>query len=475
MLFNSFHYALFLLAALFVVDAVRRKDAQQTFLLGASYYFYYAFSSYYVLLIVLSTLIDFACGRKIYEAQTRHAKRVFLGISLVSQLSLLAYFKYMNFAIDSARTVLGSLGMTLPGGHLDIVLPIGISFYTFMTLSYTLDIYFGRFEPVDSLRTFALYVTFFPHLVAGPILRAADFLPQLRHALRLTPDNVRLGASLIMCGLVKKTVVADNLAPFTRDVFREGMAGDWLTVWTAVVAFAIQIYCDFSGYTDIAIGSARLFGLRFPGNFNYPYFSPNIAEFWRRWHISLSTWLRDYLYIPLGGNRKGTIRQYVNLMVTMLLGGLWHGASWNFVLWGGYHGGLLAVHRMTVAERPVMQSAGWMPVKILFTFWLTCIGWLLFAVPDSTRLVSYLRLLFFVGSEPVGVADATYFFGEHPRVVPVLAGFALVHAASYALGGLAGRFAVLRGPAWAACAIAAAVFVALCAAGQPQSFIYFQF
>ncbi|MCI0624678.1 MAG: MBOAT family protein [Acidobacteria bacterium] len=472
MLFNSFHYVLFFIAVLIATDAIRRRNFQHTFLLIASYYFYWAFSSHYVLLVVISTLTDFYCGKAIFRATDPRTKKFFLSLSLAAQLGLLGYFKYTNFAIDSAKAALESLGVLTGLHHLDIVLPVGISFYTFMSLSYTLDIYFGRFQPIDSLRTFALYLTFFPHLVAGPILRASEFLPQLRSTLVLTWKNFRLGFTLILYGLIKKIVFADNLSGFVQETFAGELTQDSLIIFFAIVAFAIQIYCDFSGYTDIAIGSAKVLGLTFPGNFAHPYFSRNISEFWQRWHMSLSRWLRDYLYIPLGGNRKGKPRQYVNLLTTMALGGLWHGASWNFLIWGLYQGLFLAAHKSLLAERTFMTSRLWDPFKILFTFYVTCIGWLIFILSDLDKLVFYLKKMLFWEFTPSSLDS---FVEAHPQVVLIMIVFFIVHTISYWAGDLSRVFAGLRVPAWATYLLISAVFLYLFAAGQQASFIYFQF
>jgi len=458
-LFNSFHYPLFFLAVLVTIDCVRRREPQHAFLIAASYYFYWAFSSVYVLLVVISTLVDYYCGRAIHRAPDRRRKRRFLALSLACQLGLLAYFKYTNFALDSVKGALGAVGLQTGLHHLDIVLPVGISCYTFISLSYTLDIYFGRFEPVDSLRTFALYLAFFPHLVAGPILRAADFLPQLGCSIRLSGDNLQRGFSLMLYGLIKKVVIADNLAPFVRATFAGEPTRDSLQVFFGIVAFAVQIYCDFSGYTDIAIGSARALGLQFPGNFNHPYFSRSITEFWQRWHMSLSRWLRDYLYIPLGGNRLGKGRQCFNLMVTMVLGGLWHGAAWNFVIWGFYQGALLAVHKLLIAERRFLSRPVWDPLKVAFTFYLTCVGWLIFITPDLGRLWYYGRKLLFFDFTPSSFAA---FVDAHALVVFLMAVFFVVHAVSYWTEDLSRVFAGLRAPAWAASVAAALLILRIC-------------
>ena len=472
MLFNSFHYVLFFLIVLLVVDAVRRRDAQHLLLLLSSYYFYFVSSGLFVLLLLYSSSLDFYVGRRIYESDSPRERKILLWLTLAGNLGLLGYFKYTNFAIGSAEALLLKLGWTPQIPELQIFLPIGISFYTFQTLSYSLDIYFGKLRPTGSFLRFALYVGFFPQLVAGPIVRARDFLPQLADKVRVRPENLRPGFTLILWGLIKKVCVADNLSSFVGDTFNGPYVEDTLVVWAAIIAFAVEIYCDFSGYTDIAIGSARVLGLRFLDNFNYPYFSRNITEFWRRWHISLSSWLRDYLYIPLGGNRRGKPRQALNFIITMVLGGLWHGAAWNFLFWGAYQGALLVAHRFLVADRKFMQSRAWDPLKILFTFWLTCVGWAIFILSDPVLLVFYCRKLMFLdfttqGWQPIWEQYALQIF--------LIVAFAVVHLISYRSGRLSQVVGNLRVPAWAGASAVGVAVLYLFGAGQHKSFIYFQF
>ncbi|MCY3775072.1 MAG: MBOAT family protein [Candidatus Aminicenantes bacterium] len=471
MLFNSFHYILFFLLVLLVVDAVRRRRFQHVFLLLASYYFYCVSSTWYVLLLLYSSFLDFYCGRAIGNSTHLRTRRIFLAVSIAGNLGVLAYFKYTNFALASVEALFGSLGfgVRLPGW--EIFLPIGISFYTFQSMSYTLDIYFGKLKPVDSIRQFALYVSFFPQLVAGPIVRARHFLPQLARMPMVDWDRIRFGSTLILYGLIKKVCVADNLSGFVETVFHGDPTHDSLWVFLGIVAFAIQIYCDFSGYTDIAIGSARVMGFRFPDNFDFPYFSHNITEFWKRWHISLSSWLRDYLYIPLGGNRKGRPRQLVNLMVTMLLGGLWHGAAWHFVLWGLYQGILLILHKLLIWRRPASGSGIWNPLKILGTFYLTCIGWLIFILPDLGTLSFYVRKMIFWD---FNIAGLPALIDSHPLPLFLIAVFALIHLLSYRMGRLSRRLASSRTLSWSWIMLGGLLVLYLFAGGQ-ASFIYFQF
>jgi D-alanyl-lipoteichoic acid acyltransferase DltB (MBOAT superfamily) len=303
---------------------------------------------------------------------------------VIVNLGILGIFKYFNFGIDSARAVLSSLGYEPPEIALRVALPVGISFFTFESMSYVIDIYRGHIKPQKSYFEYLSFVAFFPHLVAGPIVRPRDLLPQLAGPPRYNAGEGSEGLFLIGAGLLKKIALGDYVALNLVDrVFDAPLQYSALECYLAVVGYAVQIYCDFSGYTDIAIGSALLLGVRFPLNFDAPYKAHNITDFWRRWHISLSTWLRDYLYIPLGGNRKGRVRTYVNLMLTMLLGGLWHGASWTFVVWGGLHGGALAVTR---AYEEFREKRGKKPsnsklvhvLSVLGTFHLVCISWVFF-------------------------------------------------------------------------------------------------
>jgi alginate O-acetyltransferase complex protein AlgI len=319
----------------------------------------------------------------------------FLRCSLVGQLGMLGVFKYYNFFIDSADHLAAMLGLNATSLHLDIILPIGISFYTFQTLSYVCDVYWRRMEPVAHLRDFALFVGYFPPLVAGPIERASHLIPRILEVRRITFNQVAQGGYLILLGLVKKMAIADGLADSVSSVYNSTGAVGWSDVVVGTAAFSIQIYGDFSGYSDIASGVSLWFGIALLQNFNQPYFSINPAEFWRRWHISLSTWLRDYLYIPLGGNRGSEAKTKRNLLVTMVLGGLWHGAAWNFILWGLYQGILLVVYRTFAGEKPKLFEGpllARLPRMALF-FVFVCFGWLLFRANSFGQIIDFTRIL----------------------------------------------------------------------------------
>ncbi len=331
----------------------------------------------------------------------QHRRHAGLFVTVAANLTFLGVFKYFNFFIDSARVAMTAMGLSVSPVVLHIVLPVGISFYTFQSLSYTIDVYRGRMPPVRKLSDFATYVSFFPQLVAGPIERASHFMPQLFRPRVITYEQTTRGLYLVLLGLFKKVAVADGLAGPVNSIYSRTEAAGWLDIAAATVCFAIEIYCDFSGYTDIARGVAKCLGFDLMLNFNQPYFARNPSDFWQRWHISLSSWLRDYLYIPLGGSRVGEWRTYRNLMITMLLGGLWHGAAWNFILWGAYHGSILCIHR-ALRPRSEGTTAGDAgprePLRAVastaFFFAVTCYGWLLFRAVSLDQTMALTRNLF---------------------------------------------------------------------------------
>jgi D-alanyl-lipoteichoic acid acyltransferase DltB (MBOAT superfamily) len=350
MLFNSLSFAVFLSIVLSGYYLLTRK-AQNLWLLAASCVFYGWWDSRFLLLLATSTLIDFLCARRMALLDHARLRKRYLLISVISNLGILGFFKYYGFFISSTKAALETIGWRLPLPILRIVLPVGISFYTFQAISYTVDVYRRVIPACRDFVAFALSVCYFPHLVAGPIQRTSYLLPQLEADRSVRWLQLREGGCLILYGLFKKVGVADAVAPQVGLRFTNPQMYGWADLLFALYLFAVQIYCDFSGYSDIARGTSKLFGIELMLNFDHPYFSRSITEFWRRWHISLSTWLREYLYIPLGGNRNGVRKTYRNLMITMLLGGLWHGASWSFVVWGALHGAYLAAHKKLLESR----------------------------------------------------------------------------------------------------------------------------
>ncbi|CCH49927.1 MBOAT family O-acyltransferase [Pseudodesulfovibrio piezophilus] len=415
MIFSSITFCLFFLCILVGLGVFRRNSSRKRFLLLGSWFFYAYWDWRFLFLILISTIVDFVIGAMLGHEKKKGTRRLLLGVSLTVNLGLLGFFKYFNFFIDSMRPLVESFGFHV--GSLDIILPVGISFYTFQTLSYTIDIYRGQIKPHDNLLDFSLFVSFFPQLVAGPIVRASHFLPQLKEYKPLTAGNAYAGFQLFTYGLCKKVFLADRLALFSDHVFTNAGLYDCATTWMAAGAYSLQIYLDFSGYSDMAIGIARILGYDLGKNFNFPYLSRSPQEFWRRWHISLSTWVRDYLYIPLGGSRRGKARTYVNVFVSMGLCGLWHGAAWTFVVWGMLHGVGLVLNRMWQwkAEGPGFRLIG-RGVAWIGTMLFVVVGWVLFRSVGFSEARLMLRQMF------VPESGVNWFFPYFPFVLGVVAG-----------------------------------------------------
>lgn len=379
LLFNS---ALFLglFLIFYVIYILSRKTHyfRITYVVLFSLFFYYKSSGVYFWLLIFSSVVDYALSRLIYEEAKQWYRKFYMILSLLINLGMLAYFKYTNFFIDNYNSLFdGTMKFE------DIILPVGISFYTFQTLSYTIDVYRRELEPTKSFMDFLFFVSFFPQLVAGPIVRASDFIPQIYEKLKLTKEDFNRALFLIIGGLIKKAVISDYISSnFVDRVFDAPNSYTAFENLMASYGYAIQIYCDFSGYSDIAIGLALLMGFWLPDNFRTPYQSASITEFWRRWHISLSSWLRDYLYISLGGNRKGKIRTYFNLFMTMLLGGLWHGASWKFVVWGVLHGLALVVEKFFGQFIKLPKNVFVRTIQVVLTFHFVVFCWLFFRAKD---------------------------------------------------------------------------------------------
>lgn len=376
-----------------------RGTSRQWLLLFASYYFYMSWDYRFGALILLSTAIDYVCAIRIEEnSENSRKRRLFLMASVVSNLLILGTFKYLGFFTRVVNDASHLLGWETPLPILSLTLPVGISFFTFQSMSHTIDVFRRHIRAERSFRMFALYVAFFPQLVAGPIVRAKDFLPQLRKTYHFSAARFYWGLDRIMLGLVKKVVIADNLSTVVDLVYASPSNFDTKMLWFATFCYSVQIYCDFSGYSDMAIGLARILGFRFRENFNVPYMSRTVSEFWRRWHISLSTWLRDYLYISLGGNRRGRFRRYVNLFVTMLLGGLWHGASFNFIIWGAYHGFLLIIYQIVegiLVPLRRFDNRVFKVISVLVTLILVTTGWVPFRsanLPDTAFILNKMYL-----------------------------------------------------------------------------------
>jgi D-alanyl-lipoteichoic acid acyltransferase DltB (MBOAT superfamily) len=470
MLFDSSLYAWFFLIVFYVYwMLMHRHRAQTIWLLAASYLFYGSWNFRYLGLIVLSTLIDFYVGKKLADTEDEDNRRGLLMVSLLSNLGLLGIFKYYNFFITEVAALLNAMGMYVHPPLLDVLLPVGISFYTFQTMSYTIDVYRRQLEPERDLIRFSLFVVFFPQLVAGPIVRARDFLHQLQTPRIFDSRQHILGVYLIAVGLIKKVAIANYIAVNLVDrVFETPHIYSSLEVLYAVYGYAIQIYCDFSGYSDVAIGSALLLGFVLPDNFARPYASADIQEFWRRWHISLSTWLRDYLYISLGGNRCGERRTYFNLFITMLLGGLWHGASWNFIIWGALHGAMLGIHRKYASLTAHLPRPAWFrPLGVFATFHFVCFCWLFFRAPTLDMVWEVLVALNTLGLDAANIS---------PGLMVAIFGTLAIHLTPVRIEHRL-RDAVLRLPVPVLALLLTAIVIALSRIKglDVVPFIYFQF
>ncbi|RYE92137.1 MAG: MBOAT family protein [Myxococcales bacterium] len=473
MLFNTLAYARFF-AVVFVVSwlLARHRVARLGFLLAASYWFYAGWKWQYLPLIFASSTIDYLLALRIDAEQDAAARKRWLVLTVVVNLGMLGFFKYWNFSLETAEAV-----AALAGGHLDLrglmlgfALPVGISFFTFESMSYVVDVYRREIPVCRSYLRYLLFVAFFPHLVAGPIVRPAQLLPQFDAPPQLTTREGSEGLFLVAAGLLKKVVIGDYLAINLVDrVFDRTASFSALETLAGVYGYALQIYCDFSGYTDVAIGSALLLGIRINENFRSPYQARSLQEFWQRWHISLSTWLRDYLYIPLGGSRGTPAQTYRNMMITMLLGGLWHGASWTFVFWGFLHGAGQAVSRAWQRHRGARGDLPrWYQLLAgLATFHFVCFAWIFFRAPTFAKATAVLRQL---------ATGTTFHPNLPPRLLGVLAlGFA-THLLPHRLyDRLKDAFARLPAPAQALCLLVAAYVLREAASRETVPFIYFQF
>lgn len=473
MVFNSYRFALFfgcLLPAYWLIRPWPRL--QNLMLLGAGYYFYSCWNPRFLALLVLSTVMDFACGLWVDRVENPNRRKAVVALSMMLNLGMLGYFKYYNFFAESLQTALGSAGLAIPLRQLELVLPIGISFYTFQSMSYVIDVYRREIRPTRNLIQFAVFVSFFPHLVAGPIMRATTLLPQVAGRRKFSLTQFYEGAYLIFWGLVEKVAIADNLGLIVKDLFGRWETLDGGLVLVAVYAFAFQIYGDFSGYTNMARGVGKCLGFELPLNFNLPYFATSPRDFWNRWHISLSQWLRDYLYFPLGGSRTGRLLTFRNLMLTMTLGGLWHGAKWTFVAWGLYQGLLLVTHRLAapwlerIEPGHRLDRACWTAVRIVVTFHLICLGWLIFRADSLEQAAGMLAAIFQRPAWPPGA----YLVPAALVILPLM----VVQLFQYLADDLD---LIGRTPWYVRSLFYTACFYAIVLGGQfgGEQFIYFQF
>ena len=461
MLFNSPGFFLFLLATL-VLFYVFPRGWRRPLLLLASYFFYASWNRRFIPLLLSLTIIDYFCALWIVRTEARKRK-IALMISVGANLAFLGFFKYYNFLASNV-----ALFSDRPENafYLKIVLPLGISFHTFQSISYVVDVYRGEQQPIRNFLDYAVFIAFFPQLVAGPIVRAREFFVDLFDWHAPAMEDIQRGIFMVFIGLAKKMALADQFAKVADSYFNDVASHPGgIPAWTGTVAFALQIFFDFSGYTDIAIGTAKLFGFHFPTNFARPYLATSITDFWHRWHMSLSRWLRDYLYIPLGGNRHGELMTYRNLMLTMLLGGLWHGASWNFMFWGGYHGMLLSLERMYRGR--IRNVAVWQnPLRALLTFALVCVGWVFFRAKSFTDSVYVLNQMF------TNVQGSSLLLHRHYAMIAVTLVIALMQERWQVID------EIIEGPRWVQAIAFGSIAVAIECFGvidQTIPFVYFQF
>jgi len=490
MLFNSIEFVIFFIFVIALVGIIKERKYQHLILLISSYFFFYFTSNYLIVLLIFSTILDFYVGHEIWKSTSQRKKKVLLICSLAGNFGLLGFFKYSDFAIAQFN-VLGNfldLGTQIP--LLNLVLPIGISFYTFQTVSYTVDIYRGKLTPAKTFREFALFVTFFPQLVAGPIVRAREFLPQLREKLgdtggkirlrkiTIQKHNLKLGITLITFGLLKKMFFADNIAPMVNEIFADPVGLESFTIILGSIGFGIQLYGDFSGYSDIAIGAALVFGFKLPLNFNNPFFAKSPNDFRKRWHISLYSWFKDYLYIPLGGNRKSRARTYFNLWMVMFLSGFWHGASWNFVLWGLLSGAYVAAHRAiantypSLTKHPFFKTKIGIFLSIFVTQYIVFLLMIIFRVRDVEHMLYSIQKYVFLDFATSGTME---FISGHTYSIVLIVLFWAIHFILYKVPDMLERIANIRLRYWFTFLLGIILLITLTYNGEPQDFYYFQF
>lgn len=470
MLFNSLGFIVFLAIVLLLYYSPMAWVQKKRMLLIASYLFYAMWNPPLVILLWISTAVDWVAGNKLFHARNERTRKFWLLVSLVVNLGFLGFFKYGSFLLENFIQLLHLVGIDFQAAAPDIILPMGISFYTFQSMSYTIDMYYRRNVPARTMLDFALYVTFFPQLVAGPIVRSTVLIPQFYAPRSATTRQFLWGTFLLTLGLFQKVVMADTLLSQSADaVFGAGKLLHPLDAWSGTLAFSGQIFFDFAGYSTCAIGIGLMMGFLIPDNFRYPYASIGFSDFWRRWHISLSTWLRDYLYIPLGGNRKGIIRTYVNLMLTMLLGGLWHGAAWTFVLWGGLHGLYLVIERFFRGKLIIHFTPLNGFLMALFTYFLVNVTWVFFRAREFGTALDMLAAMFLIRSDGEQVLQYIQ-IGIVWIVIPVMF---VVH---WLMRDTSVKEVAAKSPWWLIAVLWAFMFVAIAVAqGTGEQFIYFQF
>ena len=474
MLFNSLTFALFFAGVMVLHHLPLSWRMKKVNLLWTSYLFYMAWNPPFVIMLIASSVLDWFCGIGLSKYTDKTRRRLILLASLVGNLGMLGFFKYGNFFLQNFQFLAAKMGVHYEPVKWDIVLPVGISFYTFQTLTYTFDIYFGKMKRWNSFLDYCLYVTFFPQLVAGPIVRANDFQAEVEQPRRANAKQMGWGLTLLVIGLFEKAVIADGLlAPIVEDAFDRAGDPKFFGAWAGTFAFAGQIFCDFAGYSTCAIGVSLCLGIAIMDNFLWPYAAVGFSDFWRRWHISLSSFLRDYLYIPLGGNRKGAIRTQVNLMLTMLIGGLWHGASWTFVVWGGLHGLYLVGERIVksiLPDWPIFKNRGVLLLTAIGTFLLVCVTWVFFRARTFDKAFAFVGSM--VGRYPKEGGDVL----SHAQIIIACYTMVAVFAVHWLMRETTLEQAAAKCPWWLRSILLALMIVAIMMSpGEDRAFIYFQF
>ena len=491
MIFTSIDFIVFFVFVLAAVAIIKHRKFQHLILIGGSYYFFYFSSNYLIVLLIFSTILDFYLAKIIYNTENVFRKKLLLIISLGGNLGLLGFFKYSDFTILQFNLLGNYFDLATAIPYYELVLPLGISFYTFQTLSYTIDVYRGSLKPSKTFSEFALFVAFFPQLIAGPILRAKEFLPQLREKIQdyeskrnlrqiiFHNSNVKLGITLMAFGFIKKMFFADNIAPLVDDIFFNPIGAESFTVILGAFAFAVQVYGDFSGYTDIAIGAALILGFKIPPNFNKPYFAKSPAAFWNRWHISLSSWVRDYLYLPLiFKKRKSTLSIFLGLMLAFFLIGLWHGAGWNFIIFGIIQGFYVGIYTVIRKEVPFLRNHFFFKTKlgtiisIAVTQYLTFFSFLAFRIHDMDHLFYSMQKYLLIDFQ---IVETIAVMQSHKISIILMISFMVIHFISFKKGNLIEKISNLNYFYWVLFLVTGILLILLLYDGNPTDFIYFKF
>ena len=491
MIFTSIDFIVFFVFILASITVIKHRKFQHLILLGGSYYFFYFSSNYLIVLLIFSTVLDYYLAKMIYNSKDISKKKLLLSISLIGNLGLLGFFKYTDFAILQFNILGNYLDLATSIPYYNLVLPLGISFYTFQTLSYTIDVYRGSLEPSKRFSEFALFVAFFPQLVAGPILRAKQFLPQLREKIQeynaggnirqivFQNVNIKFGITLMAFGFIKKMFFADNIAPLVDNIFFNPIGAESFTIILGALAFAVQVYGDFSGYTDIAIGAALILGFKIPANFNKPYFATSPTAFWNKWHISLSLWIRDYLYLPLVfKNRKSSTRIFLSLMIAFMLIGFWHGDGWNFLIFGILQGIFVGVHTVIRKNVKFLRNHTFFDTKfgkvlsIFITQYLIFFSFLAFRISDMNHLFYSMQKYILIDFQ---VTETISIIQSHKISIFLMVLFIIIHFISFRKGNLVEIFAKLNYKYWTLFLTGSILAILLLFDGNPTDFIYFKF